>query len=276
MNIDNNPTSYREMMALGFARGAIPFPLEHILERLRLEAQANPEKTTKQAVTNLWNSQGIKGLYSGSRANFFRRTTRETFHWPVMLSINRIWKNIIPEKLNKDNLATNIATGNSMALVQASCILPFERLLIEKTTNEGYLPFLNRMKNTRRLILYEGFQATLIRHSIIWDLFFISSYTSNIAFKKLNPDNSHPLLNYIGKSVLTSILVVGAGYPLEFLRNRILMEPKILFNGTLNGFITLFHRFKWKKLYSGAPIMLLHNFFHTLVIQTFIDRINKK
>lgn len=275
MNVENNSPSHWEMMLLGFARGAIPFPIEHFLERLKVESQAHPEKTTRQAVTDLWSSQGFKGLYAGSRANFIRRTARELYHWPVMLTINRRWKNIIPEKFNKENLATNIATGNTMALVHASVTLPFERLLIEKTTNEGYRPFFRKMM-ANRLMIYEGFQATWIRHCIVWDLFFVSSHASTMLFKKLNPNDVHPYLNYLAKSIMTSTLVVGVGYPLEFLRNRILMEPKIVSQGTFKGFTTLFHRYKWTKLYSGAPIMLFHNFIQTLIIQKLIDIINRK
>lgn len=276
MGIENKHSSYLEMAVLGFARGAITFPLEHVFERMKLASQAHPKKTTKQAIKDLWQSQGLKGLYAGSRANFFRRTIREIYHWPVMLFINKIWKRIIPEKWNNDHLVTNIATGNSMAFVHASVTLPFERLLIEKTTNKGYLPFIKNMIGIRRFIIYEGFQATLIRHSLVWDLFYISSYASNNAFKKIDRGNFYPNLSFVGRSILTSTLVVGIGYPLEFLRNRILMEPEILSNGTLNGIKSLFHRYKGMKLYSGAPIMFLHNTIQTLFIQTLIDRINKK
>jgi hypothetical protein len=276
MNTENNQPSYLEMAVRGFARAVVPFPIEHPLERMKLESQAHPEKTTEQAVKHLWRSQGFKGLYAGSRATFLRRTIRETYHWPVMLLINRFWKHIIPEKINKDNLATNIVTGNSMALVQACVTLPFERLLIEKTTKEGYLPFLKKMKDTKRLIVYEGFQATLIRHSIVWNLFFIASHVSTTFLKKINPKNSYPILSYVGQTVFISTFVVGVGYPLEYLRNRILMEPEILVNGTLKGYTSLFHRYKWAMLYRGAPVMLVHNFIQTLIIQKLIDRINSK
>lgn len=269
-------TSYWEMAALGFARAAFPFPLEHALERMKLESQKNPGKTTRQAIINLWLSQRLRGLYAGSIANFSRRITRETYHWPFMLYVNRIWKGLIPEQLNAGNLATNIATGNSMALVHASITLPLERLVIERITKGSYKAFLQGMIRTKRLTIYEGFNATWMRHSFVWNLFFVASHLNTMAFKTIDPDNSRPYLNYVGKSLLTSSCVVGIGYPVEFLRNRILMEPEVLSNGTINGIRTLFHRYKWTKLYSGVQVMLLHNCIQTLIIQALIDKMNKK
>ncbi len=269
-------TSYWEMATLGFARAAIPFPLEHALERMKLESQKHPEKTTRQAVINLWLSQGVKGLYTGSIANFARKTMRETYHWPFMLYVNRIWKNLIPEQLNNDNLATNIATGNSMALVHASITLPLERLVIERITKGSYRAFLQEMIRTKHFTIYEGFNATWIRHSFVWNLFFVASHMNARAIKTIDPDNSHPYLSYVGRSLLTSCFVVSVGYPVEFLRNRILMEPEVLSNGTINGIKTLFHRYKWTKLYSGAQVMLLHNCIQTFIIQALIDKMNEK
>lgn len=276
MSVENNQTSYWEMATLGVIRGVIPFPLEHVLERLKLESQTHPEKTTQKSVKDLWTSTGVKGLFSGSRANFIRRTVREAYHWPVMLSLNRIWKRVIPKELNKDNLSSNIATGYSMALVHAGITLPLERLFIEMATKKGYRPILEKMRRERQLFVYQGFQATWLRHSLVWNLFFIANHVSTHAFKALDPRNSHPYLSYLGISMLTSNIVVGVGYPIEFLRNRILMEPEILKKGTLNAMKTLFHRYKWINLYSGAPVVTIHNFIQTLIIQTLFDKINRK
>ncbi len=277
MSIENKPKqpSHLEMAALGFLRGAAPFPLEHVLERMKLAAQTRTDLSATEAVKRLWQSQGIRGLYAGSRANFLRRTLRETYHWPAMLSLNHLWKGVIPEHWNRDHLITNVATGYSMAFVQASVILPFERLLIEKTSKGGYLPLLKRAIHSRG-ILYEGFQATWLRHSYVWNLFFVSSHTSQKVVQRWDPAQVHPYLSYVVRSMITSSLVVGLGYPMEFLRNRILMEPEILAKGTLRGVHILFHRYKWKNLYSGAPVMALHNLLQTMILQKLIDKINLK
>lgn len=274
MTIENKPASNWEMASLGMIRAALFFPGDHLGDRTKVECQLHTEKTSVNAIKDLWKSQGLKGLFSGSRANFIRRTARETYFWPVMNEINYRWKKILPEKINK-KLITDLATGNSMALVH-SVMLPFERLFIEKAAYGGYLPFLRKMMNSKSSMAYEGFQATFLRHSFVWNLFFLLDHGSNVIIKKIDSDKAHPHLSELGRAFMTSTSMVCIGYPVEFLRNRILLEPNVVSNGTLRGVKQLFQRYKWKKLYSGAPVMFVHNYIQTFCYQMLIDKINGK
>lgn len=267
---------YLEMAILGSSRAAGTFFADQAFDRMKVECQRYPEKTTQKAVSELFLSQGVKGFYSGALANFTRRIVRETYHWPAMLYINRIWKDTIPTQWNNKNLTTNLATGNSMALVHAGFTLPFERLLIERIKNGSYRPFLKQSADSKYLLAYEGFNTTWIRHSFVWNLFFLFNHLSTAAINTIDPENTHPYLNYVGRSLLTSQCVVAVGYPAEFIQKRILMEPEILSKGTFNAIRTLFYRYKWAKLYSGAPVMFLHNSIQTLFIQMLIDKMNGK
>ena len=90
MSVENKPLNYTQMILFGVVRGAGTFPVEHVLDRLKIESQVHTEKTTGQAIKDLWKLSGFKGLYSGSSVNFTRRIVRESYHWPILLSINRI------------------------------------------------------------------------------------------------------------------------------------------------------------------------------------------
>ncbi len=257
------------------------FPVEHILERAKLEAQKHPEKPSITSIKNLWQLKGLKGFYEGSVANCTRRFVKEAYQMPLTIALNKFWKKHCPEEFNKDNLGTNLLTGLSVAaLVQTGLTLPVDRILIEKTTKEGYLPFFRKLKMQGILkgipVLYEAAQVTVIRHSFVWTTFFLSNHASSSLIKKVDSKNKYPNMSWIARALLTSTTVVGIGYPLEFLRNPILMELELLSKGTSHAVITLYRRYGLRNMYSGSAIVLLHNNIQVLFIQNFYDRMNKK
>ncbi len=280
MRVEGQQSVCLDFAALMVQRSVV-FPVEHILERVKLESQKHPEKASKVSIKELWQLKGIKGLYEGSVANFTKRFVKDLYQLPLTFALNKFWKGHLPEKYNKDNLGANLLTGFSVAtFVQSGITLPIERVFIEKTTKEGYNSFFKKLENEGALkrisILYEGYQATLLRHSFVWTTFFLSNHAASHLIKRVDSKDQHPSMSWFARGFFTGTTVVAAGYPLEFLRNRILMEPEVLSKGTINAVKTLCKRYGLKVLYSGSPIMLIHNCIQTFFLQTFFDKMNKK
>jgi hypothetical protein len=257
------------------------FSVEHVLERIKIEAQKHPNQSSITSIKDLWKLKGLKGYNEGLLANGTRRLAKESYQMPLTIKINKFWKQHFPEEYNKDNLPTNLLTGLSVAsLVQTGLTLPIDRLLIEKTAKEGYLPFLRRLKFEGVLkgvpVLYEGCQVTLIRHSFVWTTFFLSNNASTHLVKKLDSENRFSNLSWLARALLTSTMVVTIAYPLELLRNRVLMEPELLDKGNFKAITTLCNRYGLRNMYRGAPIVFFHNNIQVIFMQALYDRMNKK
>jgi len=279
MSIENSSKN-QELVKFFVFRNML-FPLEHTFERIKLEAQKHPTNSTSSSVKNLWEQKGAKGFVEGSLANSTRRFIKESYQMPLTVLLNKFWKRHFPEEYNKDNLGTNILTGLSVAsFVQTGLTLPMDRMLVEKTTKDGYRPFLNKLKIQGIIkgipILYEGAQVTLARHSLVWTTFFLANHSASSLLKKVNPENQSPNLSKLVKGLLTSTIVVSAIYPLEFIRNRILMEPEILKEGTVNAIKTIYRRYGFRNSYRGVGVVWVHNNFQTLYQQALYNQINTK
>lgn len=279
MSIDNQYPEFRELSWLVAVRTTF-FPLEHILERLKVESQKHSKKKSYDAARDLWKVKGIKGLFEGGVANFSRRITRDAYQWPLTILINRFWKAHFPERYNRDNLATNLLTGLTTAtFVQAGIALPAERLFIEKAAKEGYAPFFKKLKHIGTLkavaTLYQGYQVTLIRHGLVWTPLFLSDSLCNRIIKIVDAGNAHPYLCTIGKTVVTSSAVVGIGCPFDFIRSRVLMKPELVSQGNIKAIKILYNQCGLKQFYSGASILWLHNCIKVFFLQTLFKYLNK-
>jgi len=280
LSVASAPSKDQEYVKLFVFRNMF-FPVDHLLERAKIEAQKHPEKSSITSLKNLWQQKGLKGFSEGSMAGGARRFFKESYQMPLTIVLNKFWKKHFPQEYNKDNLGTNLLTGLSVsALVQTGLTLPIDRILIEKTAKDGYLSFFRKLKVAGVLkgvpILYEGCQVTVIRHSYVWTTFFLSNHASSNLVKKADFDKKFPNMSWLVRALLTSTTVVSIGYPLEFLRNRILMEPELLAKGTANAVTTLYRRYGLRNMYSGSAIVFLHSNIQALFIQTFYDRMNGK
>jgi hypothetical protein len=281
LNMSVETSSVNQELAKLFVLRNMSFPLEHVFERTKLEAQKHPTDPAVVSVRNLWQQKGIKGFVEGSLANCTRRFTKELYQMPLTVFLNKFWKQHFPVKYNKDNLGTNLLTGFSVAtIVQTGLTLPLDRVVIEKTTKEGYLPFFKKLKNHGVIksisILYEGAQVTLMRHSLVWTNFFLANHFSIRLLKKIDPENQSPNLSRLAKVLLTSTGVVSTIYPIEFIRNRVLMNPEVLKEGTVNAIKTIYGRYGLRNMYRGVGIIWIHNNIQTLFYQALYEQMNKK
>lgn len=270
----------KEAMQLTAFRWAV-LPVEQIFLRLKIEAQANPQKSAVSSVVDLIRSKGIKGPFEGSAINIAWRASKEIYQRPLQTAITRFYRGVIPDNINKDHFVSNLLAGVTFAcVVQTAIGLPLERLFIERTVNGSYKSYFETLKGksffNKTANLYTGGQATLIRHSIVWSLFNTFQYASKQLTDKIDPKNQYPNLMFTTSVFLTSTGVVGVGYPLEFLRNRILMEPEILKNGTIKAIQKLALRYGFRHLYTGAAIVWVHNCIQTTYMKAYQDMINNR
>lgn len=274
-----NTSNYLDLFRITAIRYAF-FPVEHVFERLKLESQKNPYQSTTQSIKEVWKLKGFKGLFAGSFANASKRVLKDSYQLPVTIFFNQFWRKILPEKYNPNHLGSNILTGLSVAgVVQTGVTLPLERIFIEQVVKEGYRPFFNELKK-RGIIeatktLYQGYQITLIRQSFGWTTFFTFNHLSALFVVKIDKKNNHPNICWLSRGIITSGMVVSLMYPLEFFKNRILIEPQIVSKGTLNGVTALCRSYTLSQIYRGAPIAFAHTCIQILFLQTLFDKINK-
>ena len=114
---------------LGIGRVAVGFPLEHPIDAIKVQWQAQPHFRNEIQITkHILESKGLKkGLYAGSLPNFMRLVCRNSYKYPLLIGLPEFYKTNLPEYMRNHESLLKLATGLSIALIETTITCPIER-----------------------------------------------------------------------------------------------------------------------------------------------------
>ena len=82
----------------GIARTAVGFPLEHPIDSIKTQWQAQPHiKHEFAMIKRIYETKGIKGFYAGSISNFTRCVLKNSYKYPLMVGLPALYEKSLPD-----------------------------------------------------------------------------------------------------------------------------------------------------------------------------------
>ena len=84
---------YLGSSALGVARIIIGFPLEHPIDAIKVQWQAQPHfKNEFQIIQHIYAQKGFRGMYVGAVPNLTRLIIRNIYKYPLLIGLPDFYK----------------------------------------------------------------------------------------------------------------------------------------------------------------------------------------
>lgn len=113
----------------GFGRGCVGFPIEHPLEAVKTQWQANPSlKNEYSIVKSIYQKKGMNGFYSGSLPNLGRILIKNTYRFPLMVGLPVYYEKNLPDYISDKKHLLKLCTGCSISIFESIILCPFERM----------------------------------------------------------------------------------------------------------------------------------------------------
>ena len=116
---------YIQASLMGILRSVGGFPFEHPFDFIKTKHQAQMNLTGSQSLNELqiirqvYQTEGIRGFYSGFIANTMRAALKNTYRYPMMLFFPTFYQKTIPDKYKR-----KLATGVTIAALECFAITP--------------------------------------------------------------------------------------------------------------------------------------------------------
>lgn len=198
----------------GFCRAAVLMPIEHPLDYIKTQIQAQKYYGSAIAFTiNHIQCHGYMKLYSGLIPNTVRASIKQAYRLPLMIAIPRGYRKVF----KSENIVQTI-TGLTIALIESYIICPLERIKVWLMTapNSSLREFFKELKSSKELLT--GINALLIRQTLSWVSFLgFTSVFKQIALKnKSNLDHT----DLLGIGILVGIMNTGIIMPADFIKTH--------------------------------------------------------
>lgn len=250
------------------------FPFEHPLEVAKIKNQGLPFNTASQVIKCIYLQRGFKGFYDGALPNLGKRCFKESYRWPAVALFHSFWDYILPEKAKLEGAGTKLATAGCIAGIETFIVLPLERLVVSKVNEEGYINFFKRQFSKEGIpSLYHGVTAAFFRHLIVWSTFMITNHYVKREFKRLDPNQQHPIFGLIIANLVIAANLTILGLPMDFIKTQVQMNKELQKMRIHQVMMTLLKKNGIRGFYAGAIFTFLHTNIHALLAGTLLDRI---
>jgi hypothetical protein len=269
-----NGESQLSLVLLGILRSLAGFPVEHSLELIKISAQARPEYSYRQIITEIVQDKGIFGFTNTSSINFSRRILKEVVRWPIISLTHKQLINRFPQTFTKEGTNSKVATGVFVALFNTLVIVPLDQLMVFRIAErERYFKFIERRFSQDGISsFYKGGVLDFSRQLMIWTTVMGVNSESKKKFDLFDKDKAHPYLRQGFASVLIAIGIT-AGLPVDFAKTRIQMDTKLQKMKIHSAIQALYRQYGIRGFYAGAKPIFIHSVFHATLSGYILDQI---
>lgn len=118
------------------ARVVVGFPIEHPLDALRVQWQAQPWLKNEAAVVkHVVSTKGItRGLYAGALPNFTRLIARNSYKYPLLVGLPELQRSHMGTTVRENPKLAKLITGSSVAFVESLITCPLDRMKVHLMT----------------------------------------------------------------------------------------------------------------------------------------------
>ena len=155
------------------------FSSNHPFDYLKTVRQANISNniSNRALVSQVYNSFGIRGFYTGGRTNFARAVLKEAYRNPVRGILKGFYSDIIPKSVQTKFPETrNIATGVSMACLDTFILCPLERLKVWVMTvdrKNGIISYFSQKDIFLFRDLFKGLKVSFLKSAASWTSYLV-------------------------------------------------------------------------------------------------------
>ena len=149
---------------LGVVRTAVLMPIEHPLDYLKTQIQAQSyQGPVIPFLSSHIKSQGFLKLYTGFLPNTLRASIKQGYRLPLMVGIPNFYRRF----LGSEN-SIQILTGLTIAIIESYIICPLERLKVWLMTSPVATLSNFVTENRHMNELLRGINALLVRQTMSW------------------------------------------------------------------------------------------------------------
>lgn len=166
-------TKFIESSYIGVSLVTFTFLSNHPFDYLKTYRQANVTNnmSNKTLVSKIYSLHGIRGFYTGGKANFLRALLKEAYRNPVRGIIKSFYAESIPKSIQrKFPEIRNVATGVSMASFDTFILCPLERIKVWVMTTEKNKKIVSYFKENNFSMgnLFKGIKISFVRSAASW------------------------------------------------------------------------------------------------------------
>lgn len=181
MNDDNEEGFYRKFIKssyVGVSLVIFTFTSNHPFDYLKTIKQANLSNslTNRALVSNIYNLNGIKGFYTGGRANFLRAVLKESYRNPLRGFLKSFYSEKIPKSIQiKYPEIRNVTTGVSMAGFDTFILCPLERIKVWVMTATNKPQLTSYFHQNQNLLrdLFKGLKVSFVKSAASWTSYLV-------------------------------------------------------------------------------------------------------
>jgi len=144
------------------------FPIEHPIDSIKTQWQARPYLKNEFAIVKeIYETKGVKGFYAGSLPNLSRCLLKNTYRYPLMVGLPRLYAEKLPLGIRERKSLVKVMTGLSIGLVEATLTCPIERIKVyfmtTSDTRLSYREFFRTYRGRLSKELFRGFTPLFVR-----------------------------------------------------------------------------------------------------------------
>jgi len=185
--------------------------LEHPLETIRVQLQANERVAASKIVKSTFQRFGFKGFYAGFTPNMCRCTLKNMYRWPLMIYCPDLAKRMLSKKVvKKYDGIHKICGGFMIAMVDAVLLCPFDRLKVYLMTNFSKDRSLRNifMSPGKLRSVFVGLDLQIYRQVLSWITFLFFEYRFRNLAKEMKGIEKNQLLDIPARFLASSAVGV--------------------------------------------------------------------
>lgn len=272
---------YLEASLIGAGRGLLGLVVEHPFDtvKTRLQADLFSKPTMRGVATDIYTKWGIRGFYAGAIPNGMRLAGKQVYRWPMMVYFPPHFRREIPESVQKAYPASpEIATGMTIANLEAGIINPFERMKVFlMTEREKGKPITKFFVDHRGKIFQEmrrGLGAMFVRQNVTWVSFLVADKKVKDWERAKTGQKTLSTPSLLKVSFIVGLINTAANMPFDVTKTQ--LQKCNFETGMVSTMVKIAKTEGIKGFYAGSTVRMYQYMIQSAFTVTVLDKLQNK